>query len=551
MKMKRKEKIFIGIGCLAGVAGALATIGETWYLGQIVGILGRQSSEIWGCLAAVLVMVTVEYLSNTLGIWVKQMAQRRIVMDVRRQLFHKSVYVDYLHLKARDSGDLNSLYLSDVDAIGQYYKTLMDSFGQITGGMVALLLCIMISWKFVLVSLCVFPVMLALGELANKNLKKYAYDVQQKKGVTAASLLDAIRNRDMARSYAAQEYVIERFKQASGAENRAVMAEARKRGIAGALNRVSGSFPYLAIFVVGGVLVFGGEIGIGDFFAFAYIFSNVQSLQNVLELRMAGKSRAAAQERIAEFLRQPDAEWEEEEKISTSGEAEKKASAMSGNGEGLYLRDVSFAYADGPDVFSRISLYIEKGDTVGIVGESGSGKSTLLGLLTGLYVPKEGAVGYCRRDGCYEGIAYRNKMAVVFQDNYLFPLTIRENLLMGKPDASEEELLHACEAAGIINDIKKMPEGLDTGMSELGHSLSGGQRQRICIARALVRKPEILIMDEPSASLDTVHEIQLMEQLSSVMKDGILIVVSHRQSTIGRLKTVYSLENGVLSRQEA
>lgn len=529
-----KKKLSVALGCLLGTIGALATIGETWYLGQIVGVLGEQGSEIWIYLAIVLGMVVLEYLSNTLGLWVKQMTQRKIVMDLHRQLFEKSVSIEYLQLKKRDSGDLNSLFLSDVDIIGKYYKTFMDSFGNIVGAVTALLVCTLISWKFLLISLCIFPVMLLLGEMVNKDLKKYAYEVQQKKGITAAVLLDVIRNKNMAKSYSAQEYLMAHFTDSGEEENQAVMREARKRGIAGAVNTVAGSLPYIAIFVVGGVLIFGGEIQLGEFFAFAYIFSNVQSIQNILEISMARKNCAAAQKRLDEFFMQPDAE---------DGQ---KCSGLSEMDEGLYLCDVSFSYESGPAIFQGINLHIKKGTTVGFVGESGSGKSTLLGLLTGLYVPTAGAVRYCCEDGCYEGSAYRERIAVVFQDNYVFPTTIRENLRIGKQNASEEELLQACRDAGILEDIEKMPEGLDTNVSELGHSLSGGQRQRICIARALLKKPEILIMDEPSASLDTVHETLLMRQLSSVMKEGILIVVSHRQSTIRQLQTVYSLEDGEL-----
>lgn len=534
MKKECMRNLSVAIGCLLGTVGALATIGETWYLGQIVGVLGEEGSEIWIYLAIVLGMVVLEYLSNTLGIWVKQMAQRKIVMDLRSQLFEKSVRIEYLQLKKRNSGDLNSLFLSDAEAIGKYYKVLMDSFGDIVGAVSALLVCTLISWKFLLISLCIFPIMLLLGTLVNKNLKKYAYEVQRKKGVTAAVLLDVIRNKNIAKSYSAQEYLIAHFTESAEAENQAVMREARKRGIAGAVNRISGSLPYIAIFIVGGALIFGGEIQIGEFFAFAYIFSNVQSIQNILEISMAAKNCAAARKRLDEFFLQPDAEDGQE------------CGSFSEEDEGLYLCDVSFSYGGGPDIFRELNLHIKKGTTVGFVGESGSGKSTLLGLLTGLYVPQTGTVRYCCGDGCYEGSAYRERIAVVFQDNYVFPTTVRENLRIGKPDASEEEMLQACRDAGILEDIEKLPGGLDTGVSELGHSLSGGQRQRICIARALLRKPEILIMDEPSASLDTVHEALLMERMSSVMKEGILIVVSHRQSTIRQLQTVYCLENGVL-----
>ncbi|MCM1217755.1 MAG: ABC transporter ATP-binding protein/permease [Lachnospiraceae bacterium] len=534
----RRFRFSIALGCLTGLVGALAAIGETWYLGQIAGVLGDQENGIWGYLLIVLVMVVLEYLSDTLGIRIKQMTRRRIVMDLRRQLFEKSVRMDYLCLKKRDSGELNSLYLSDVDIIGQYDKTLMDSFGQIAGGVAALLVCILINWKFLLVNLFFFSIMLLIGEAANRNLKKYAAAVQQKRGASAAALLDVIRNEDMAKSYSAQEYMIRYFTKAAEAENRAVLKEARKKGLAGGINRISGNLPYLAVFAVGGLLIFGGEIALGEFIAFIYIFSNVQSLQNILELRMAKKGCEAARERLDAFLAQPEEEC-----------GRKVFADFPEAGEGLHLCDLSFSYENGPAIFRDVNLHVEKGVSAGFAGESGSGKSTLLGLLTGLYAPEKGTVRYCSDGFCYEGSACRDKMAVVFQDNYVFPTTVRENLLMGKQDATQEELLQACREAGILEEIEKMPKGLDTGMSELGHSLSGGQRQRLCIARALVRKPEILIMDEPSASLDTVHEERLMEQLADVMRKGILIVVSHRQSTIGKLQRVYSLENGVLSEE--
>lgn len=512
MKIKPRTQIMIGTGCALGAVGALATIGETWYLGQIVNVLGAQGSAIWNCAVLVFVMVLLEYVSNTLCLWVKLMTKYKIVMEIRSQMFEKTVSIEQLRLKKRDSGDLNSLFLSDIDVIGNYYQSLMDSFGQIVGAVAALLVCICISWKYLLISFCVLPIMLLFGELANKNLKNYACVVQQKKGATAAVLLDAIRNKNMLQSYTAQEYMIARFVQTADEENRAVQQEAFKRGIAGALNRVVASMPYIAIFIVGGVLIFTKEIQLGSFFAFAYIFSNVQSLQDIMEVRMAKKGCAAAQSRLNEFLQQPDRTYDQEMPVNSHKE------------DGLYLCNMGFSYkedGEGQPVFHNLNLYVRKGTTVGFVGKSGSGKSTLLGLLTGLYLPQDGNVEYCCSNKCWSSRAYGHKMAVVFQDNYMFPTTIRENLLIGNPEASDTALWQVCSEAGIADDIRQMPQGLDTSVSELGQSLSGGQRQRICIARALLKKPEILIMDEPSASLDSVHEVQLMRELSCIMRDGI------------------------------
>lgn len=186
----------------------------------------------------------------------------------------------------------------------------------------------------------------------------------------------------------------------------------------------------------------------------------------------------------------------------------------------LYLENLTFSYHDDKKILDRVNLGLKPGNFAAVVGKSGSGKSTLFHLLVGLYVPDGGRL-YLHTDGRdLSAEEYRDITGVVFQDHYLFAGTVAENITLGRRCASETEIEKACRKAGIWNDIEAMPDGLQTFVGERGSRLSGGQRQRVCIARALLKNPYILIMDEPSASLDSVNEREIMEQLRGSMMDG-------------------------------
>ena len=213
--------------------------------------------------------------------------------------------------------------------------------------------------------------------------------------------------------------------------------------------------------------------------------------------------------------------------------------------EAIELQDVSFRYGCRANVLEKVNLRIPAGKTVAIVGESGSGKSTLLKLLMGFYAPTEGRIlidGVDLRD--FDLASLRSRIGLVSQEPFIFNGTLRENIALGRPGATLEEVIEAARAAGLEEFIAGLPERYETVIGERGANLSGGQRQRLAIARALLRQPEMLIFDEATSHLDTATERAIQESLRTALAGKTVVLVAHRLSTIKDADLIYVLHRG-------
>ena len=214
---------------------------------------------------------------------------------------------------------------------------------------------------------------------------------------------------------------------------------------------------------------------------------------------------------------------------------------------GIKFENVSFEYIEGTPVLKNINLDVAVGETLAIVGNSGGGKTTLANLLPRFYDVTSGAIkidGSDIRDITVESL--RNHISVVFQDNFLFSGTIRENLLMGNFSASEEDIKRVVEMAHLDEFLHDLPDGLDTEIGERGTTLSGGQRQRVAIARAMLRNAPIVILDEATSALDNKSEAVVQKALDNLIKDKTVFVIAHRLSTIKNADRIAVINEGEL-----
>lgn len=295
----------------------------------------------------------------------------------------------------------------------------------------------------------------------------------------------------------------------------------------------------LAVLWYGGHRVIAGALTIGELmFFYTLLGYMLEPLQRLASVNMQIQDALVAVDRLYQIM---DLEVEE-----TGG----RKATLPGISQGIELRDVSFGYGSRDHVLDHIDLHIPAGTTIAIVGESGCGKSTLLKLLMRFYDPTEGRVlidGVDQRDFDLESL--RAHIGLVSQDPFIFNGTVRENISLGAPTASLNGVVAAAQAAGLDEFIAGLPERYETLLGERGANLSGGQRQRLAIARALLRKPEILLFDEATSHLDTKTEQAIQKNLRSVFADKTVILVAHRLSTIREAEMIYVMHEGRIVEQ--
>jgi ATP-binding cassette subfamily B protein len=289
------------------------------------------------------------------------------------------------------------------------------------------------------------------------------------------------------------------------------------------------------IWYVGGRGVLEGNFELGKLVAFlSYIgmlFGPLSIITNIMD--WASRTVTAA-ERVFEVL---DTEPEVRDAPNAQPLTEVK-------GE-IILENVSFGYEKHHLVLHEVSLHIRPGEMIGLVGPSGSGKTTLINLICRFYDPTRGRIlldGKDLREVRMQDL--RRHIGVVLQDNFLFPGTIRENIAYARPDATLEEIIEAAKAANAHDFIMRFPDGYDSWVGERGHRLSGGERQRIAIARAILRNPQILILDEATASVDTETERLIQEALERLVQNRTTIAIAHRLSTLRNADRIIVLERG-------
>jgi subfamily B ATP-binding cassette protein MsbA len=291
----------------------------------------------------------------------------------------------------------------------------------------------------------------------------------------------------------------------------------------------------VAIMGVGGSKIVTGEMTLGDFFAFTlYLGFLIAPVVQMSNIGSQMTEAFAGLDRTEELLKT--------ERELDDGSRRRVLPRITGD---IEFEKVSFAYDENVPVLHNISFTAKTGSVTALVGSSGSGKTTIAGLAASFLNPTQGLV---RIDGIDLSEitleSYRSQLGVVLQDNFLFEGTIRENILFGKPEATEEEIQASIDGAHVTEFAERLEKGLDTLIGERGVKLSGGQRQRVAIARALLADPRILILDEATSNLDTESELYIQQSFKSLMRGRTTLVIAHRLSTIRQADQILVIEEG-------
>ncbi|GAB4011141.1 ABC transporter ATP-binding protein [Spirosoma migulaei] len=464
-------------------------------------------------------------------------ARTLLVKRLREALFEK---INYLHLgyfTKEHKGDLLSRLNGDVYAIesvaGSSIEIVFKEPYLLIGYFVALFT---ISVKLTLFTLVIIPISAVGIAAVTKKLKKEAQDVQSSMGRMLTIMDETLLGMRILRSFNATDFVLKRFSRENDFYRQASLEGFKRRELAPAFSEASGVFVVACILVYGGGLVLNSQSNLqaGSFIAFIAIFSQVIRPAKAIVVALTNIQQGqAAGERILELLDKP---IEIQDKPT--------ARVLEGFRQDIVFENVSFQYGDKP-VLRNINFRIAKGRKIALVGPSGVGKSTIADLIPRFYEVTTGRVtidGVDVRDYTMESL--RQQMSFVTQEIILFHDTIFNNIALGKPDASVEDVIEAAKVANAHNFIMETEDGYNTIIGDRGIRLSGGQRQRLSIARAVFKKPSILILDEATSALDIESEKSVQDALNNLMEGRTTLVIAHRLSTIKEADEILIMEGG-------
>lgn len=504
---------------------------------RLVDVVVKQHhpEQLWWLASLAALAFVVQQVLNSLRILINNTFEQKVIFDLRSDLYSHIQWLPLRWFDNRATGDLMTRVLEDVNSVE---RVLIDGVerGSVAVLQIVIVLAVMLYYNWQLTLLALAPVPLLAGGALWYTLTAHRRYRQQRRAASAMNSLlhDNLAGIRQIKSFAREQNEHERFNRASQELSRATLVVMRVWGIYNPSMYLIGSLGVVALVAFGTQSVLAGTMELGQLVAFlilsAYLYEPVGTLHQLNQLLQAGR---AAGERVFEIM-------------DTPSEAASDEGQHSGRVVGdIRYDDVSFSYAEGLIALDHVSLHARPGETVALVGATGAGKSTLVNLLPRFYELTSGQIYIDDRPiREYSLRALRESIGVVTQESFLFNGSIRENLLMGRPGASEDDLWRAVDAANARAFIERLPEGLNSIVGERGVKLSGGEKQRVSIARALLKDPPILILDEATASVDTATERLIQGALENLMSNRTSIVIAHRLSTIVGADQILVLDHG-------
>lgn len=506
------------------------------------GVLHSGSVTALTVLASALVAIAVmtaffsyfqEFLTSRIGY--------RLVYRLRSELFDHLQRLSLSFHSRAHTGELMSNITTDTGTVRDVYSEYLLVLATnliTTCGMFAILVAL--EWRLGLVILASFPVLFLALLYVLRRVRKSARRERAKEGELASRVSEKLAAVPLVQAFGRERYERERFDEESGHSMEQNIRGARIEAAGGRLVEVATAASSCVVVLVGGLQVLGGHMTPGDLLVFvAYVRSLYRPVRSIARLSTRMARAAASVERIKEVL-------EIEPEIQDAPDA---VPARGLRGE-IRFENVTFGYQPGKPVLADVSFTLPAGRHIALVGASGAGKSTLANLVIRLCDPWEGRVLI---DGVdvrrYRRESLRHEVGVVLQDSILFGTTIRENITYGKPDATDEEVIRAAREVHAHEFISALPNGYGELLGEGGATLSGGQRQRLCLARALIKRPSILIMDEPTSAVDADSAALIRDAMQHVQQGKTMLLIAHQLYSVQDADHIVVLKDGRIVEQ--
>ena len=531
-----KFRLFVAAICTA--LASAGTVVLPWIIKDLVDqVLSEKDAEKLTYIALSVVVIFLfrgfffygqSYLISYVG--------QRVVIDIRREVFKKIQRLSMAFYDKNKTGTIMSYVTNDVNAL---QTGLVDNIVEmITEGVIlvaSIVAMIYLDWKLFLFSLCTFPVVIMFIDFFGKKIRASGGKIQGATADLTSVLQEVVSSARVIKSFVREDYEIERFEAQNMHNFRAQMKYVKLSATLTPTIEFVAAIGVTMILWFGGNSVIDGDITAGALVAFLTYAVNISNPIKRLSRVIANIQKAlAAADRVFDVLDLP-------ELIQNKSNAQ-LLPYVKGS---VSFNNVSFSYNTDEPILDDVSFSATPGQVVALVGPSGAGKSTVASLLPRFYDVTSGSIvidGLDIRDVTVESL--REQVGIVPQETMLFNGSVYDNILYGRLDATEEEVMAASKAANAHNFIMELPNGYDTQLGDRGVNISGGQRQRIAIARAILKNPQILILDEATSALDTESERVVQEALDRLMVGRTSFVIAHRLSTIKNADKILVMEKG-------
>lgn len=531
-----KEPAYEGIGHVKAYAEA--------YLNYKITILTDENGLKWALLFVISIIIVTAFLKNITNYFASYHVTRLrtgVLRDIREKLYHKIINLPVSYYSERRKGDVMARMLGDINEVqNSFFQILELVVREPLTILFSIVTMFIISPKLTLFVFIFIPISGLIISRVGKNLKAKSVKAQHENGVFISILDETLGGLKVVKGYNAEASFTKKFNDSINRLLNLSNSIGNKNNLASPLSE------FLGIVTIATLLWFGAQLVVEEkslsaatfitYIALAYTI--LTPAKAISKASYQVKTGLAAADRVFTLM-------EQENTITDNPNAVDKKSFD----DKITLENINFRY-ESENVLKDFSLTIPKGKTVALVGQSGSGKSTIANLLTRFYDVNEGVV---RIDGTdikdIKLKSLRNLMGLVTQDSILFNDTIKGNIALGKPDATDEEIIEALKIANAFEFVNDLPDGIHTNIGDSGNKLSGGQKQRLSIARAVLKNPPIMILDEATSALDTESERLVQIALENMMQNRTSVVIAHRLSTIQKADLIVVMHKGKIVEQ--
>ncbi|MCI9662338.1 MAG: ABC transporter ATP-binding protein [Lachnospiraceae bacterium] len=500
---------------------------------------------VWAGLLAILRKMCIVIVLTALTQWIMNICNNRIVynviQDIRKRAFRRIEELPLKYLDAHSHGDIVSRVVADVD---QFADGLLIGFTQLFTGVITILgtlgFMLSVNVGITVVVVVITPVSLFVASfIARKTFSMFKLQ-SQTRGEQTALINEMIGNQKVVQSFNRERQTLERFDEINDRLEKCSLRAIFFSSLTNPCTRFVNSLVYTGVGLTGAFAVIRGGLSVGQLTCFLSYANQYTKPFNeisgvITELQNALACAARIFELIEEQAQEPD----------------RTDAVVLGDVEGsVDLKDVSFSYVPDRKLIENLNLQVKPGQRIAIVGPTGCGKTTIINLLMRFYDADGGSIavdGRPIRDITRKSL--RTSYGMVLQDTWLKRGTIRDNITVGKPDATQEEIVAAAKASHAHSFIKRLPDGYDTVIGEDGGSLSGGQKQLLCITRVMLSLPPMLILDEATSSIDTRTEIRIQKAFAAMMEGRTSFIVAHRLSTIQNADVILVMKDGHIIEQ--